>query len=170
MNDEKTAEEASTEQAALEHPSYEQLFTQLTDLESERDKLIRLLADKENSFKRVHAELDKERKFAVSKLIQDLLSVVDSLELGLKSGGSHEGMELTLKLLQDTLAKYGVQIINPEGELFNPAFHEAMSMVEHAELPPGTVLQVLQKGYLLHERLVRPAMVIVSKINNGEVK
>lgn len=163
MTKETETDNEINEEGLLEHPSYEQLSAQLTEMEGERDKLLRGLAEKENSLKRTHAELDKERKFAVTKLVQDLLGVLDSMELALKAIEKNEGLELTLKLLTDTLIKYGVKVVNPEGELFNPAFHEAMTMQENAEVPDGTILMVLQKGYVLHDRVVRPAMVIVSK-------
>jgi molecular chaperone GrpE len=157
---------------ALEHPSYEELELKLTEIENIREQLLRALADKENQLRRVQTELEKERKFAVTKLVQDLFAVVDSLELSIQSVSANtddtvkpirDGVSLTLQMLQNTLSKYGVQPVNPLGESFNPEFHEAMSMQESPDVPAGQVLMVLQKGYVLHERLVRPAMVIVSK-------
>ncbi|HID83502.1 MAG TPA: nucleotide exchange factor GrpE, partial [Thiotrichales bacterium] len=74
-----------------------------------------------------------------------------------------EGMELTLKMLNDVFEKFGIEVVNPEGEKFNPEHHQAMSMQENAELEPNTVMAVMQKGYLLNGRLIRPAMVMVSK-------
>ena len=115
--------------------------------------------------------LKKAHKFALDKFVESLLPVVDSLEKGIESAaqaeGSHEamkeGMELTLKLFLDTLARFNVKPISPEGEPFDPHFHQAMSMVPNPEVEPNTVIAVFQKGYTLNERVVRPAMVVVSK-------
>ncbi len=101
----------------------------------------------------------------------DLLAVVDTLERGLEMSDPNdeaikpmrEGMELTLKMFDDTLRRYQVEALNPEGEPFNPEQHQAMAMQESASAEPGSVLKVFQKGYLLNGRLLRPAMVVVSK-------
>ncbi|MFU8797539.1 MAG: nucleotide exchange factor GrpE [Gammaproteobacteria bacterium] len=149
----------------LEHPSYEELEAKLTETEQGREQLLRALAEKENQLRRVQGELEKERKYAVTKLVQDLLAVVDSLEKGLEliTDDNHkQGIALTFQMLQNTLSKYGVEVVNPENQPFDPAFHEAMSMQPSESVPAGQVLNVLQKGYVLHGRLIRPAMVIVS--------
>jgi molecular chaperone GrpE len=134
------------------------------------DQLLRLRAEMEN-LKRRHAnELEKAHKFALDGFVRELLQVRDSLELGHNAALDQsadvdklrEGTELTLKLLTDVMAKFGVEQVDPQGEPFNPEFHQAITIQPRADLPPNTVVTVVQKGYLLNGRLVRPAMVIVS--------
>lgn len=156
---------------AISTPTHEELLAKLDELEINQDKMVRLLAEKENSIRRANIELDKANKYAVSKLIQELLAVLDSLELslqaiavdneGLKS--FRDGIEMTLKMLSNILEKQGVKIVNPFNEKFDPNFHEAISVQESKDVADGCVLNVLQKGYLLHDRLIRPAMVILAK-------
>lgn len=149
----------------------------LTNIEKERDEykdqMLLAKADLENARRRFERELDNAYKYAADKLIMELLPVVDSLETGLAfqvTEGSdelvkqlHAGMQLTLDLLVKTLKKHGIKILDPAGEVFNPFHHEAMSVQEDPNVKPNTILKVMQKGYLLHDRLVRPARVIVSK-------
>jgi molecular chaperone GrpE len=127
-------------------------------------------AELENVRKRGERELQNARKFALKDFVEALLPVKDSLEMGVAAANEvvdvnklREGSELTLKMLSKAFEQYGVQEINPLGARFNPEWHEAMAMQpsEHAE--PNTVLQVIQKGYVLNERLIRPAMVIVAQ-------
>lgn len=130
-------------------------------------------ADMENMRKRMERDLANAHKFALEKFLNELLPVRDSLELGIQAAGeSHEatdvvklreGAELTLRMLIAAIDKQGVQEVNPLGDKFNPALHEAMAMQPTAEVEPNTVLQVMQKGYVLNERLLRPARVIVAK-------
>lgn len=135
------------------------------------NQLLRSKADLDNMRRRMERDLESAHKFGVEKLVMELLPVRDSMELGLAAISSEstevakfrEGSELTLKMLDGALEKFGVQEINPVGEKFNPERHQAMSMQETAEVEPNTVVTVVQKGYMLHDRLVRPAMVIVSK-------
>lgn len=132
---------------------------------------LRTAAELENLRKRAERDTAAARKYGVEKLAADLLGVRDSLELGLAAAADEnaeakavlQGMELTLKMLSDIMEKYGVTIVNPAGEAFNPEFHEAMTTQESADQAPNTVLQVLQKGYRLQDRLLRPALVVVSK-------
>jgi len=134
------------------------------------DQVLRTRAELENLRRRHAGELEKARKFALDGFVRELLQVRDSLELGqdaARDGSANvtklrEGTELTLKLLTYVMGKFGVEQVNPEGEIFNPEYHQAMTMQPHADLPPNTVVSVVQKGYLLNGRLVRPAMVIVS--------
>jgi len=149
------------------------LQQQLTDAEARaaaaRDAQLRAMADLDNIRKRSEREMQNSRKFGQEKVLSDLLGVCDSLELGLKAAGEGadakmiEGMELTLKQLLSVLEKHGVSVIEPVGQPFNPDHHEAMGMVPSNEMPPNHVVSVMQKGYLLHERLLRPAMVMVSR-------
>ncbi|MBS0289362.1 MAG: nucleotide exchange factor GrpE [Proteobacteria bacterium] len=135
------------------------------------DRLLRKEADLQNLQKRMQEEVEKTRKFAIDKFALELLEVQDSLEHGLnfaKNGqveAQHllEGMNMTHRILMNALEKQGIQIINPEGEAFNPAFHEAISVQETNDVPPNQVLAVVQKGYTLNNRLLRPARVVVSR-------
>ena len=137
------------------------------------DLYLRTKADVENMRRRAERDVQNAHKFGSEKLIGDLLPVLDSLELGMTSvnlegadeavAKVHEGMALTAKMLLSVLEKSGIVAVNPMGEAFNPEFHQAMSMQETADAAPNTVLVVMQKGYTLNERLVRPAMVVVSK-------
>lgn len=162
------ATEASEE--AVNTVASEQLVEQIQQLEAKQEQLLRVLADKENSLRRANQDLDKERKYAISKLLQELLAIVDSMENSLKAvsdqqqSAIYEGVELTLKMLQGILTKNGVQSVAPEqGDAFDPAFHDAMIQQEDATVAAGSILNVLQKGYLLHDRLIRPALVVVAK-------
>ena len=175
MTDDAIAEQvkSSVEQQpeAISTPTHEELLAKLNELEASQDKMVRLLAEKENSIRRANVELEKTSKYAVSKLVQELLAVLDSLELslqaiaidndGLKS--FRDGIEMTLKMLLGILEKQGVKLVDPLNEKFDPNFHEAISMQESKDVADGCVLNVLQKGYVLHDRLIRPAMVIVAK-------
>ncbi len=135
------------------------------------DQIMRLNAEIENNRKRAQRDIEHAHKFAISNLIESLLPVTDSMELGLDASQAEnasldsirEGMTMTLNMFLQTLEKNGVQAVDPQGEKFNPEHHQAMSMQEDAEAKPNTVLTVMQKGYLLNDRLVRPAMVVVSK-------
>ncbi|WP_295391446.1 nucleotide exchange factor GrpE [uncultured Thiodictyon sp.] len=134
------------------------------------DQLLRARAETENLRRRQAAELEKAHKYALDSFVRELLQVHDSLELGvaasLDPGADltklREGNELTLKLLGDVMTRFGVAPVEPEGLPFNPEFHQAMSVQPRADLAPNTVTVVLQKGYTLNGRLVRPALVMVS--------
>jgi molecular chaperone GrpE len=154
--------------------SPEQLTALLEDARAKADdhwnQLLRAHAELENMRRRHAAELEKAHKYALDGFVKELLAVRDSLELGHDAARDddadveklREGTELTLKLLTDVMSKFGVEQIDPEGEAFNPELHQAMTTQPRADLPPNTVVSVVQKGYLLNGRLVRPALVIVS--------
>lgn len=135
------------------------------------DKALRVQAEMENLKRRTQKDLDDARKYALERFAKELLTVVDSLELGLQaiSGDSEEvkkfreGSELTLKQFEAAFAKVNIEIVNPVGQPFNPEHHQAMAMQPSAEVAPNSVLTVFQKGYLLNGRLLRPAMVVVAK-------
>jgi molecular chaperone GrpE len=135
------------------------------------DKALRATAELENVRRRVERESAQAQKYALERVLGELVAVNDSLELALKAvaGETEEtrkhlqGIELTHKQLWQTLERYGVSQVDPQGQPFNPDLHEAVSMVESAEIGPGHVVSVMQKGYRLHDRLLRPAMVVVSK-------
>jgi molecular chaperone GrpE len=153
----------------------QQLQAAQAKADENRELYLRTAAELENVRKRGERDAAAARKYGVEKLAADLLGVRDSLELGLAAAADEnaeikavvEGLELTLKLLTDVLERYGVSVVNPAGEPFNPDFHEAMSAVESAEHAPNTVIQVLQKGYRLQDRLLRPALVVVAKAPPG---
>ena len=139
--------------------------------EESRDRALRAKAELENARRRFERDLEKAHKFALERFVSDLLPVKDSLELGLAASaeetagatGIVEGVELTLRMFEQVMDRFGVTTIDPAGEPFNPEFHQAMTMQESDDAESGTVLTVIQKGYLLNERLVRPAMVVVAK-------
>ena len=122
--------------------------------------------------RRAERDVENAHKFALDKFSNDLLPVIDSLERALEAADNIEneavkamkdGVELTLHMFVETLKKHGVEQVDPMGEPFNPEFHQAMSMVPNPEMEPNSVMAVMQKGYLLKGRLVRPAMVVVSQ-------
>ncbi len=134
------------------------------------DKVVRAQAEMDNLKKRHQRELEQAHKFGLEKFVAELLGVWDSLELGYEAAKENhdidkllEGTELTLKMLADAMGKFGVEQIDPKGEPFDPEKHQAMQVVERDDVPPNTVVEVIQKGYSLNGRLVRPALVMVSK-------
>lgn len=132
------------------------------------DRYLRAAAEVENVRKRAGRDVEKARKFALEAFGRDLLAVKDSLEMGIQAAENAdaesllEGKEATLKLLAQTFERYGIEELDPVGEPFNPEHHEAMTMQPSADAEPGSVLAVVQKGYLLNGRLLRPAMVVVA--------
>lgn len=139
------------------------------------EQMVRAHAELENLKKRHGRDLENAHKFALDKFVAELLGVWDSLELGNNAAQDEaadldklrEGTTLTLKMLGDAMAKFGVEQLDPLDQPFNPEFHQAMSMQPRADVPPNTVVAVVQKGYLLNGRLVRPAMVMVSQAADG---
>lgn len=168
-NEEKASKE---DKPAITHPDYDELEAQLTEAEKKRDQnwqmVLRLQADIENVRKRGEQNVEQAHKYALEKFAKELLLVMDSLERGLEQMGGEgmesyrTGVELTLKQLQAVFAKFGIKEVNPLHKPFDPTHHEAMTMQE-SDKEPGTVLEVLQKGYLLNDRLLRPALVMVAK-------
>ena len=130
---------------------------------------LRAVAELENYRKRTEREIDNARKFAVERFAQELVTVGDALEAGINAGAANpgpallEGAQATLRQLQRAFEKGGIKIIDPVGQPFDPAWHEAMVAQESRDQPANTVLNVIQKGYSLNGRLLRPARVIVSK-------
>ncbi|UIP27341.1 nucleotide exchange factor GrpE [Photobacterium sp. TLY01] len=172
-----SAEELTLDELALSR--IEELEAALAASEAtvkeQQDSVLRARADMENMRRRTEQEIDKARKFALEKFAGELLPVIDNMERALELADKTdealkpmlEGVELTLKTMTDTVEKFGLKAINPMGEAFNPEFHQAMSMQESAEHAPNTVMMVLQKGYALNGRVVRPAMVMVAKAAPG---
>jgi len=153
------------------------LETALQAAEAAREQQLRLAAELENVRRRAARDVESAHKYGVERFAAELLSVKDSMEMGLQSATESDsgaapavvqGFEATLKLLDQCLAKFGITLVDPDGEAFDPEFHEAMAAQPSAEQEPGTVLLVVQKGYRIHERLLRPARVIVSRAAEGE--
>jgi molecular chaperone GrpE len=138
------------------------------ELSKLREDMLRERADLENQRRRVARDVDMARKFANERLLGDLLPVIDSLEAGLSqaaadAGALREGMELTLRQLLKVAGDNGLVAVDPKGQPFNPEHHQAMSMVPGGDTPENHVVQVYQKGWLLNERLLRPALVVVAQ-------
>jgi molecular chaperone GrpE len=149
----------------------EQIEALKTSAADSLDKAVRAQAELDNVRKRTSRDIENAHKYALEKFINELLPVLDSMELGLNASDKiedvsslREGMDLTMKMFCSSLEKSGINQVNPQkGDKFNPDQHEAVTMQEDAELESGTVITILQKGYELNGRLIRPAMVIVAK-------
>ncbi|MBB1126351.1 nucleotide exchange factor GrpE [Thiospirillum jenense] len=145
-----------------------------TRADQTHEQLLYARADIENLKRRHTKELENAHKFALEGFARELLQVRDSLELGhaaaLEPDANfdklREGMELTLKLLSDVMNKFGVVRIDPDGEPFNPEYHQAISMQPRTDVPPGTIVTVIQSGYSLNGRLMRPALVMVAQLSH----
>ncbi|MBT7720031.1 MAG: nucleotide exchange factor GrpE [Halieaceae bacterium] len=174
----ETAEEVAAAEAAdagaegdTEASLDEELSQLQEDLLAARDAALRAQADAQNVKRRAEQDVEKARKFALERFASDLLPVVDNLERALEAASGDdeaikpiaEGVELTLKSFIDVLGKNKVDVVDPQGEPFDPNLHQAITMIENKEVEPNTVTAVMQKGYSLNGRLIRPAMVMVSK-------
>ena len=168
----ETAEELSQDVADEGELTPEDIMANLqAEVAEARDAALRAQADAQNSKRRSEQDVEKARKFALEGFAKELLPVVDNLERALEAteGGDEavkaiaEGVELTLKSFQDALKKFHVEVVDPQGEPFDPNLHQAMSMVENNDVEPNSVIAVMMKGYTLNGRLLRPAMVMVSK-------
>lgn len=147
----------------------------LQEVDKFRDMALRAEAEMQNVRRRAAQDVEKAHKFGIESFVRDLLPVVDSLEKAIEAAEQAEGADegtvkaiiegvgLCHKMLLDSLSKQGVSVVDPEGEPFDPNLHQAMSTVENPDVEPNTVVTVVQKGYTLNERLVRPAMVMVSR-------
>lgn len=176
---EAQAETQTEHEAGVESPGEQEDVEALRDkvaalagaMEAAKEQVLRSQAEAQNARRRAEQDVEKAHKFGQEKLLSDLLPVVDNLERALASIDTEdqafkpvtEGIELTLKSFVDVLAKYKVEPVDPQGEPFDPQLHQAMTMVPNPDVEPNTVIDVFQKGYTLNGRLVRPAMVVVSK-------
>lgn len=158
----------------LDHPSYMELQSKLTEAEKKAEqyfeKALRIQADLENNQRRTERDVANAHKYGLEKFVSELLPIIDNLERTIDTATEKhtpeailEGVKMTLKLFYSAMEKFGVKQVNPENQAFNPEFHQAISTQADDSVAPGTVLNVMQKGYLLHGRLVRPALVVVSK-------
>lgn len=165
-------EAAAKETELLEHPSYIELQQKLTEAEKKADesydRMLRMQAETDNIQRRSQRDIENAHKYALEKFVLELLPVIDSLERSVSVSEDHqhsvlEGVNLTLQMLYAALEKFKIQQVNPVGQPFNPELHQAVSTQVDPSVEPGMVLNVLQKGYLLNSRLIRPALVVVSK-------
>ena len=178
MTDEQTLDEQASdmnaEQQAATNPAdlaQERIAELEGQLVSAQENALRAAAEVQNIRRRAEQDIEKAHKFALEKFATDLLAVLDSLERGLevsdptdeKIRPMREGMELTYKLFLDTMKRFQVERVDPQGEPFNPEQHQAMAMEESIHAEPNSVLKVFQCGYMMNGRLLRPAMVVVSK-------
>ncbi len=170
------ADAAAGEGAAeqLDHTELTALLEDARDRADEHwDQVLRLQAEVENLKRRGERDLANAHKFALERFANELLPVRDSLEMGLAAFDSEntakhkEGIELTLQMMTGVMDKFEIREVNPQDEAFDPDYHQAMSLQERADVAPNTVVTVVQKGYTLNDRLIRPAMVIVSKAPEG---
>jgi molecular chaperone GrpE len=170
----EAAEEGASQErdSTDEEPSLEEVIAELQgEVAAARDQALRAQADAQNAKRRAEQDVEKARKFALEQFTKELLPVVDNLERALEAASGEdevlkpiaEGVELTLKSFLDAMGRFKIECIDPQGEPFDPNLHQAMSMVENDEVEPNSVIAVMQKGYTLNGRLVRPAMVMVSK-------
>lgn len=137
------------------------------------EQLLRTKAEMENLRRRTQKDLESAHKFALEKFVNELLPIMDGMEMGLNVEEASvdslkQGMELTINMLSSAFNKFNISAIDPQGEKFDPELHQAMSMQPTDDVEPNTVIAVMQKGYTLNDRLVRPAMVMVSKAPETE--
>ncbi|MDA0689842.1 MAG: nucleotide exchange factor GrpE [Proteobacteria bacterium] len=165
-----TSTDMDLEQALMKLAEAEQRADQA------RDDLLRVQAEMQNLRRRTQQDVEKAHKFGQEKFSAELLSVIDNLERALAAASAHEdesvkaiyeGVDLTLKSFMDCFSKFNIETVDPLGEPFDPALHQAMSIQENPDVEPNTVIAVMQKGYTLHGRVLRPAMVMVSKASGG---
>ncbi|WP_395342526.1 nucleotide exchange factor GrpE [Ningiella sp. W23] len=178
---ETTSEQHSDDQMSFEQAQIQALEEELAKanatIEEQKDGVLRARADMENARRRAEQEVDKARKFALEKFAGELLPIIDNLERAMQSADASQelvkplldGVELTHKSFISTVEKFGMQVVDPQGEAFNPDHHQAMSMQESDEFEPNTVMAVMQKGYVLNGRLLRPAMVMVSRASSDGI-
>jgi molecular chaperone GrpE len=162
--------ETANETVSVDEAPNEALAAAQAKIAELADQLLRVQAETQNIRRRSEKDVEKAHKFAVERFAADLLPVVDSLERGLEASHGEEaikaireGVALTLKMFSDTLKRHSLEQLNPLGEPFNPQLHEAITMLENPDAEPNSVIAVVQKGYTLNGRLVRPAMVVVAK-------
>lgn len=165
-------DEAAEQESNVELSVDERLVEALDQLSESKDAVLRAEAEVQNVRRRAERDVENAHKYGIERLLQNLLPVVDSIEKSIESADQAdrddndpvmEGIRLCYKLLLDILEREQVEVVDPLGEPFDPNEHEAMSMVENPDMEPNSVFAVMQKGYKLNNRLIRPAMVMVSK-------
>ena len=175
LSDGGSSESSHDDHVTLESETNVTEIDSLTlEIKALKDELLRGRAAIENTRKRAEKDIAAAHKYGVERLVQDILPVKDSMDMGLDvpvdsdvSSSFREGMELTSKMFDDFFEKLNVKAINPLGEMFDPEFHQAMMTEPSSDTEKGTVTKVMQRGYLLNDRLVRPALVVVAEEKNG---
>ncbi len=164
------AEQVSQESEADAEKLIQELAAANAEIVNLKDQMLRIQAEAQNVRRRAEQDVEKAHKFGVEKFASEMLPIVDSMERALEAFGEdeallpmREGVEMTMQMFIAGLAKFKMEQVNPKGETFDPALHQAMSMIDLPDTAANTVVEVMQKGYTLHGRLVRPAMVIVAK-------
>lgn len=177
MSNEEIEENSETEnlESEVEHTEEQDPAVLLEDARNKADEhwneLLRARADMENLRRRQSRDLENAHKHALDKFVAELLPIYDSMELGLNAANDEDasleavrdGLEMTMKMFLSSIAKFGLEQVNPEGEPFDPELHQAMAMQQVEGVEPNKVLTVAQKGYQFNGRLLRPAMVVVSQ-------
>lgn len=167
--EENTAEAVEATEISPEHAA---LIAEMDEKEAQfKNDLLLVKADMENMRRRQTRDLENAHKFAVDKFVGELLPVCDGIEMGHTAAQAEdvtletvkEGLDMTVKMLRSSIAKFGLEQVDPVGEVFNPEHHEAISMIPSEEIESNHVITVVQKGYLFNGRLLRPAMVVVSQ-------
>ncbi len=176
LSDSEPVDHAPVEEVTPPADLEAQLAAALAQADEYRDRMLRMAAELDNFKKRSTREMDDLRKYATENLIRQLLSVVDNLERAVESAapnetdeqGIRDGVVLTLQEVMKILERHHVTPVDALGQPFDPVYHQAMSQEPSADQPPNTVVKEFQKGYLIHDRLLRPAMVVVSKAVDSE--
>ena len=179
INDEQQTPDVAEPAVATDELSalQQQLSAAEAAAQEEKDRALRIVAEMENLRRRAAQDVEKAHKFALEKFTGELLPVIDSLERALELADRDnetlkpmmEGVELTLRAMLTTVGKFGVEQVNPMGDAFDPNRHQAISMVENGNVAPNSVIAVMQKGYELNGRVIRPAMVMVARAPSASI-
>jgi molecular chaperone GrpE len=174
----ETGDDTNTNQDISLEQALEKLAQAELAAEKAHDDLLRVQAEMQNLRRRTEQDIEKAHKYGQEKFSAELLSVMDNLERALDAASAHEneavkaiydGVDLTLKSFSDCFSKFNIEAVDPLGEPFDPALHQAMSMQENPDVEPNTIIAVMQKGYTLHGRVIRPAMVMVAKESSPKI-
>lgn len=174
----ETGDDTNTDQDISLEQALEKLAQAELAAEKAHDDLLRVQAEMQNLRRRTEQDIEKAHKYGQEKFSAELLSVMDNLERALDAASAHEneavkaiydGVDLTLKSFSDCFSKFNIEAVDPLGEPFDPALHQAMSMQENPDVEPNTIIAVMQKGYTLHGRVIRPAMVMVAKGSSPKI-
>ena len=174
----ETGDDTNTDQDISLEQALEKLAQAELAAEKAHDDLLRVQAEMQNLRRRTEQDIEKAHKYGQEKFSAELLSVMDNLERALDAASAHEneavkaiydGVDLTLKSFSDCFTKFNIEAVDPLGEPFDPALHQAMSMQENPDVEPNTIIAVMQKGYTLHGRVIRPAMVLVAKGSSPKI-
>lgn len=174
----ETGDDTNTDQDISLEQALEKLAQAELAAQKAHDDLLRVQAEMQNLRRRTEQDIEKAHKYGQEKFSAELLSVMDNLERALDAASAHEneavkaiydGVDLTLKSFSDCFSKFNIEAVDPLGEPFDPALHQAMSMQENPGVEPNTIIAVMQKGYTLHGRVIRPAMVLVAKGSSPKI-